>query len=218
MILLGTDVRVSNECSVLSMKTLNSYAPFSFQKHEDESESWLHRQVCEQNVKSKSGVKSPAIDVQVFYLLLSTEWSAALFSGRTQVLLHQGNSPRWERKVFPHLHVNLNGNWWQNSAYCICILRLGTDYLVGRCVTLSQPNTSTDILQSLTSGDWDVTRILAYNHKRNLMWDICICSRVFLEPWLFCYSMVIFRCSSDTSWAQRTTPNDDTCTGTVTFC
>ncbi|XP_076000936.1 A-type potassium channel modulatory protein DPP6-like [Genypterus blacodes] len=32
------------------------------------------------------------------------------------------------------------------------------------------PNTSTDILQSLTSGDWDVTSILAYSHDRNLIY------------------------------------------------
>uniref|UniRef100_A0A8D3BFP8 Dipeptidyl-peptidase 6b n=1 Tax=Scophthalmus maximus TaxID=52904 RepID=A0A8D3BFP8_SCOMX len=34
----------------------------------------------------------------------------------------------------------------------------------------SMPNTSTDILQSLTSGDWDITRILAYNHERSLIY------------------------------------------------
>uniref|UniRef100_A0A4W6DJC8 Dipeptidyl-peptidase 6b n=1 Tax=Lates calcarifer TaxID=8187 RepID=A0A4W6DJC8_LATCA len=33
-----------------------------------------------------------------------------------------------------------------------------------------EPNTSTDILQSLTSGDWDITRILAFNHERNLIY------------------------------------------------
>ncbi|KAF7656562.1 hypothetical protein LDENG_00039470 [Lucifuga dentata] len=32
------------------------------------------------------------------------------------------------------------------------------------------PNTSTDILQSLTSGDWDVTNILAFSHDRNLIY------------------------------------------------
>uniref|UniRef100_A0A669F1U9 Dipeptidyl-peptidase 6b n=1 Tax=Oreochromis niloticus TaxID=8128 RepID=A0A669F1U9_ORENI len=37
-------------------------------------------------------------------------------------------------------------------------------------MSTSLPNTSTDILQSLTSGDWDVTRILAYNHERNLIY------------------------------------------------
>uniref|UniRef100_A0A673CP50 Dipeptidyl-peptidase 6b n=1 Tax=Sphaeramia orbicularis TaxID=375764 RepID=A0A673CP50_9TELE len=36
-------------------------------------------------------------------------------------------------------------------------------------MSTSLPNTSTDILQSLTSGDWDVTSILAYNHERNLI-------------------------------------------------
>ncbi|XP_077414648.1 dipeptidyl-peptidase 6 isoform X1 [Vanacampus margaritifer] len=37
-------------------------------------------------------------------------------------------------------------------------------------MSTSMPNTSTDILQSLTSGDWDVTNILAYNHQRNLIY------------------------------------------------
>ncbi|XP_061653237.1 dipeptidyl aminopeptidase-like protein 6b isoform X2 [Phyllopteryx taeniolatus] len=37
-------------------------------------------------------------------------------------------------------------------------------------MSTSTPNTSTDILQSLTSGDWDVTDILAYNHQRNLIY------------------------------------------------
>jgi hypothetical protein len=36
-------------------------------------------------------------------------------------------------------------------------------------VTLLQPNSSIDILQSLTSGGWDVDTILAYNHHENLM-------------------------------------------------
>uniref|UniRef100_A0A8C7UK26 Dipeptidyl-peptidase 6b n=1 Tax=Oncorhynchus mykiss TaxID=8022 RepID=A0A8C7UK26_ONCMY len=33
-------------------------------------------------------------------------------------------------------------------------------------MSTSQPNTSTDTLQSLTSGDWDVTQILAYSQER----------------------------------------------------
>ncbi|XP_028988433.1 dipeptidyl aminopeptidase-like protein 6 isoform X2 [Betta splendens] len=37
-------------------------------------------------------------------------------------------------------------------------------------MSTSMPNSSTDILQSLTSGDWDVTRILAYSHERNLIY------------------------------------------------
>ncbi|XP_061696182.1 dipeptidyl aminopeptidase-like protein 6b [Syngnathoides biaculeatus] len=37
-------------------------------------------------------------------------------------------------------------------------------------MSTSTPNTSADILQSLTSGDWDVTDILAYDHQRNLIY------------------------------------------------
>lgn len=33
-----------------------------------------------------------------------------------------------------------------------------------------QPNASSDTLQSITSGDWDVTQVLAYNEDRQLMY------------------------------------------------
>lgn len=33
----------------------------------------------------------------------------------------------------------------------------------------SQPNTSTETLQSITSGDWDVTQVLAYDEENHLM-------------------------------------------------
>lgn len=36
-------------------------------------------------------------------------------------------------------------------------------------VPCSQPNASTDTLQSITSGDWDVTQVLAYNEDSQLM-------------------------------------------------
>uniref|UniRef100_A0A8C1KS47 Dipeptidyl-peptidase 6b n=1 Tax=Cyprinus carpio TaxID=7962 RepID=A0A8C1KS47_CYPCA len=36
-------------------------------------------------------------------------------------------------------------------------------------MSTSQPNSSTDTLQSLTSGDWDVTQILAYNEDTKLV-------------------------------------------------
>lgn len=35
----------------------------------------------------------------------------------------------------------------------------------------SKPNTSTDTLQTITFGDWDVTQVLAYNEDSQLMWD-----------------------------------------------
>ncbi|KAI1891320.1 hypothetical protein AGOR_G00142590 [Albula goreensis] len=34
----------------------------------------------------------------------------------------------------------------------------------------SQPNSSTDSLQSITSGDWDVTKVLAYNEQNHLIY------------------------------------------------
>uniref|UniRef100_A0A3Q3M5X3 A-type potassium channel modulatory protein DPP6 n=1 Tax=Mastacembelus armatus TaxID=205130 RepID=A0A3Q3M5X3_9TELE len=37
-------------------------------------------------------------------------------------------------------------------------------------MSISQPNTSTDTLQSITSGDWDVTEVLAYNEDSQLIY------------------------------------------------
>lgn len=37
------------------------------------------------------------------------------------------------------------------------------------CFFSLKPNTSTDTLQSITSGDWDVTQVLAYNEDSQLM-------------------------------------------------
>ncbi|XP_015228068.1 PREDICTED: dipeptidyl aminopeptidase-like protein 6 isoform X2 [Cyprinodon variegatus] len=81
-------------------------------KHEDESESWLHRQ-NEPPLFSKDGHK--------FFF--------------TRAI------PQGGRGKFFHISMS---------------------------TTL--PNTSTDILQSLTSGDWDVTSILAYSHEKNLIY------------------------------------------------
>uniref|UniRef100_A0A3Q2YB85 A-type potassium channel modulatory protein DPP6 n=1 Tax=Hippocampus comes TaxID=109280 RepID=A0A3Q2YB85_HIPCM len=37
-------------------------------------------------------------------------------------------------------------------------------------MAISQPNSSTDTLQSITSGDWDVTEVLAYNEESQLIY------------------------------------------------
>ncbi|XP_034559816.1 dipeptidyl aminopeptidase-like protein 6 isoform X3 [Notolabrus celidotus] len=81
-------------------------------KHEDESESWLHRQN-----------------------------EAPLFSQDGHKFFFTRAIPQGGRGKFFHISMST-----------------------------SLPNTSTDILQSLTSGDWDVTKILAYNHGRNLIY------------------------------------------------
>ncbi|XP_075953479.1 A-type potassium channel modulatory protein DPP6-like [Anarhichas minor] len=81
-------------------------------KHEDESESWLHRQN-----------------------------EAPLFSHDGHKFFFTRAIPQGGKGKFFHISMST-----------------------------SLPNTSTDILQSLTSGDWDVTRILAYNHERNLIY------------------------------------------------
>ncbi|CAJ1072300.1 dipeptidyl aminopeptidase-like protein 6 isoform X1 [Xyrichtys novacula] len=81
-------------------------------KHEDESESWLHRQN-----------------------------EAPLFSQDGHKFFFTRAIPQGGRGKFFHISMST-----------------------------SLPNTSTDILQSLTSGDWDVTKILAYNHERNLIY------------------------------------------------
>jgi hypothetical protein len=36
-------------------------------------------------------------------------------------------------------------------------------------LSVFQPNSSNDNIQSITSGDWDVTKILSYDEKRNKM-------------------------------------------------
>ncbi|XP_054889300.1 dipeptidyl aminopeptidase-like protein 6 isoform X2 [Poeciliopsis prolifica] len=81
-------------------------------KHEDESNSWLHRQ-NEPPLFSKDGHK--------FFF--------------TRAI------PQGGRGKFFHISVST-----------------------------SLPNTSTDILHSLTSGNWDVTSILAYSHEKNLIY------------------------------------------------
>uniref|UniRef100_A0A3Q3X9B0 Uncharacterized protein n=1 Tax=Mola mola TaxID=94237 RepID=A0A3Q3X9B0_MOLML len=81
-------------------------------KHEDESESWLHRQ------------NEPP-----------------LFSQDRHKFFFTRAIPQGGRGKFFHISMST-----------------------------SLPNSSADILQSLTSGDWDVTRILANNHERNLIY------------------------------------------------
>uniref|UniRef100_H3DCP5 Dipeptidyl-peptidase 6b n=1 Tax=Tetraodon nigroviridis TaxID=99883 RepID=H3DCP5_TETNG len=81
-------------------------------KHEDESESWLHRQN-----------------------------EAPLFSKDGHRFFFTRAIPQGGRGKFFHISMST--------------------FL---------PNTSTDILQSLTSGDWDVTKILAYDHQKNLIY------------------------------------------------
>ncbi|KAM4552622.1 A-type potassium channel modulatory protein DPP6-like isoform 2-T2 [Odontesthes bonariensis] len=81
-------------------------------KHEDESESWLHRQ-NEPPLFSKDGNK--------FFF--------------TRAI------PQGGRGKFFHISMST-----------------------------SMPNTSADTLQSLTTGSWDVTSILAYRHESNLIY------------------------------------------------
>ncbi|XP_019959382.2 A-type potassium channel modulatory protein DPP6-like isoform X2 [Paralichthys olivaceus] len=82
-------------------------------KHEDESESWLHRQN-----------------------------EAPLFSHGGHKFFFTRAIPQGGRGKFFHISMST-----------------------------SLANTSTDwSIQSLTSGDWDITRILAYNHERNLIY------------------------------------------------
>uniref|UniRef100_A0AAX7VQP2 A-type potassium channel modulatory protein DPP6 n=1 Tax=Astatotilapia calliptera TaxID=8154 RepID=A0AAX7VQP2_ASTCA len=47
-------------------------------------------------------------------------------------------------------------------------------------MSISQPNISTDTLQSITSGDWDVTQVLAYNEENQLIYT-CIVEVYKLE-------------------------------------
>ncbi|XP_058250892.1 dipeptidyl aminopeptidase-like protein 6b isoform X3 [Hemibagrus wyckioides] len=81
-------------------------------KHEDESESWLHRQ-NEAPLFSRDGLR--------FFFTRAV--------------------PQGGRGKFYHISMST-----------------------------SQPNSSSDTLQSLTSGDWDVTEILAYNENTQLVY------------------------------------------------
>ncbi|XP_005163346.1 dipeptidyl-peptidase 6 isoform X1 [Danio rerio] len=81
-------------------------------KHEDESDSWLHRQ-NEPPLFSKDGYR--------FFFTRAV--------------------PQGGRGKFFHISMST-----------------------------SQPNSSTDTLQSLTSGDWDVTQILAYNEDTRIVY------------------------------------------------
>uniref|UniRef100_A0A674E3N6 Dipeptidyl-peptidase 6b n=1 Tax=Salmo trutta TaxID=8032 RepID=A0A674E3N6_SALTR len=81
-------------------------------KHEDESDSWLHKQN-----------------------------EAPLFSHDGYKFFFTRAIPQGGRGKFFHISMST-----------------------------SQPNTSTDTLQSLTSGDWDVTQILAYSQDKQLIY------------------------------------------------
>ncbi|XP_066536877.1 dipeptidyl aminopeptidase-like protein 6b isoform X2 [Hoplias malabaricus] len=81
-------------------------------KHEDESESWLHRQ-NEDPLFSKDGLR--------FFFTRAV--------------------PQGGRGKFFHISMST-----------------------------SQPNSSSDTLQSLTSGDWDVTEVLAYDEEMQLVY------------------------------------------------
>uniref|UniRef100_A0A8C7RN92 A-type potassium channel modulatory protein DPP6 n=1 Tax=Oncorhynchus mykiss TaxID=8022 RepID=A0A8C7RN92_ONCMY len=97
-----------NRAQNISMLTLcQATTGVCTKKHEDESESWLHRQ-NEEPLFSKDGLK--------------------LFFTRA--------IPQGGRGKFFHISMSI-----------------------------TQPNTSTDTLQSITSGDWDVTQVLAYNEN-----------------------------------------------------
>ncbi|XP_038853502.1 dipeptidyl aminopeptidase-like protein 6 [Salvelinus namaycush] len=102
-----------NRAQNISMLTLcQATTGVCTKKHEDESESWLHRQ-NEEPLFSKDGLK--------------------LFFTRA--------IPQGGRGKFFHISMSI-----------------------------TQPNTSTDTLQSITSGDWDVTQVLAYNEDSQLIY------------------------------------------------
>ncbi|XP_041735911.1 dipeptidyl aminopeptidase-like protein 6 isoform X3 [Coregonus clupeaformis] len=102
-----------NRAQNISMLTLcQATTGICTKKHEDESESWLHRQ-NEKPLFSKDGLK--------------------LFFTRA--------IPQGGRGKFFHISMSI-----------------------------TQPNTSTDTLQSITSGDWDVTQVLAYNEDSQLIY------------------------------------------------
>uniref|UniRef100_A0AAR2KWT9 Dipeptidyl-peptidase 6b n=1 Tax=Pygocentrus nattereri TaxID=42514 RepID=A0AAR2KWT9_PYGNA len=116
-------------------------------KHEDESESWLHRQ-NEAPLFSRDGLR--------FFFTRAV--------------------PQGGRGKFFHISMST-----------------------------SQPNSTSDTLQSLTSGDWDVTEVLAYNEETQLIYtplcqdkdaDSSLCfSANTTGPFNRCCLSCVFSCS-----------------------
>ncbi|KAK1786786.1 hypothetical protein P4O66_017181 [Electrophorus voltai] len=110
-------------------------------KHEDESESWLHRQVSQTHRLSHT--------------------SRAFISAWRQMPLGE---PRrvwvWSGGVFSDSDIQNVMDLPQGG--------LGKFFHIS--MSTSQPNSSSDTLQSLTSGNWDVTEVLAYDEMSQLVY------------------------------------------------
>ncbi|KAK1794896.1 hypothetical protein P4O66_009902 [Electrophorus voltai] len=112
-------------------------------KHEDESESWLHRQ-NEAPLFSRDGLK--------------------LFFTRA---IPQGGMGKF-------FHISMAISQVQpTSTQCyrrsVAVLDRVSHDIRGGLVNRSS-NTSSDTLQSITSGDWDVTQVLAYSENSQLIY------------------------------------------------
>ncbi|KAF3836220.1 hypothetical protein F7725_028778 [Dissostichus mawsoni] len=59
---------------------------------------------------------------------------------------------------------------WAEIVFHPCHSSSGRGKFFHISMSISQPNTSTDTLQSITSGDWDVTQVLAYNEDSQLIY------------------------------------------------
>lgn len=85
-------------------------------------------------------------------------WSAeASWMGRIQ-----GRGPGWGRRHPTAPASQCRGSRVRNKAW-VGLASSPMSRLV------FQPNSSNDNIQSITSGDWDVTKILSYDEKRNKM-------------------------------------------------
>lgn len=114
---------------------LNHQLPSHFQKHEDESESWLHRQVGHET--RQAGFNGRRLNklkkIELFYFSGSAERSTSLLPRWTQVFLHQSDPSGREREVFPHFNVYVHGEQPGQESHC------GSDLKASAQVCLFSP-------------------------------------------------------------------------------
>lgn len=111
-----------NQRHLFIIHCVNAVALF-LQKHEDESEGWLHRQVrtlgrLQSLIKIKTIYRQSSVSPFFFF---SSERKASVLQRRTEALLHSRHSSRRQGQVLPHLHVHLTGK--RSSSVVPCVVQ-----------------------------------------------------------------------------------------------
>ncbi|KAI4882780.1 hypothetical protein NFI96_002386 [Prochilodus magdalenae] len=148
-------------------------------KHEDESEGWLHRQ-NEAPLFSKDGLK-------LFFTRPIPQGGRGKFFHISMAISQSTLNPsrvelyrRMEQLPYPAVELIEQGLLLSRFGAILLVKDLdcrlaisvpGSFSYVAMMLGLLQnvPNTSSDTLLSITSGDWDVTQVLAYNEESQLM-------------------------------------------------